>query len=112
VPLKNDNLRVSEDPYQVKPASKTVITGSQAFGDSVNDRTPGGRVSLGATAAAKENMATSFEEPRATSFDGDLSMIEQRIIDLNNQFKVQIEEEAEIELQMIDEIQWLNEIAF
>ena len=39
-------------------------------------------------------------------------MIEQRIIDLNNQFKVQIEEEAEIELQMIDEIQWLNEIAF
>jgi len=39
-------------------------------------------------------------------------MIEQRIIDLNNLFKVQIDEEAEIELQMIDEIQWLNEIAF
>ena len=42
-------------------------------------------------------MARGFEEPRA-SFEGDLSMIEQRIIDLNNEFKAQIGEEAEIEL--------------
>jgi hypothetical protein len=40
-----------------------------------------------------------FAEPEASQVNKDhLSIIEQRIIDLNNEFKIQIEEEAEIEL--------------
>lgn len=55
-PLQQNYLRVSEDPYDVRKNQTTKENSQNAFADSMNDRTPGGRTSLGATQAAEEDL--------------------------------------------------------